>query len=118
MSLLEAGACGVPCVATDVSGVREIVVNGITGFLARAREAHCLSGEMKRLMALERDERLEFGKNARRRIQKAFGMDSVLDEWERLYGALLRDRPEPRRLAKRMNFAAVSIPAQQSDGTA
>ena len=36
MVLLEAGACGVPAVATDVPGTREVLIDGVNGWLARA----------------------------------------------------------------------------------
>jgi len=36
MVLLEAGACGMLVVATDVGGNSEVVLNGKTGFIAPA----------------------------------------------------------------------------------
>jgi glycosyltransferase involved in cell wall biosynthesis len=41
--LLEAAACGVPVVATDVGGTREIVHDGITGRLVPPRDASSLA---------------------------------------------------------------------------
>ncbi len=37
VSLLEAGACGLPCVATAVAGSQEVVMDGATGYLASCR---------------------------------------------------------------------------------
>ncbi len=50
MVLLEAGACGVPAVATDVPGTREAIVNGETGWLAPAGDADALAQAMAKLM--------------------------------------------------------------------
>jgi glycosyltransferase involved in cell wall biosynthesis len=113
MSLLEAGACGLPCVATDVSGVREILDNGVTGCVAAGNIASFRT-EMMRLMAAEPMERFAMGIRARRRIVERFGIDAVLDGWERLYGDMLEERPVPSRFAFRMRRAAASIPAPAS----
>jgi glycosyltransferase involved in cell wall biosynthesis len=114
MSLLEAGACGLPCVATDVSGVREILDDGVTGFVAAAGDVASFRTEMMRLMAAEPMERFAMGIRARRRIVERFGIDAVLDGWERLYGDMLADGPEPGRFASRMRRTAASIPAPAS----
>jgi len=114
MSLLEAGACGLPCVATGVSGVREILDNGVTGFVAGAGDVASFRTEMMRLMAAEPMERLAMGIRSRRRIVERFGIDAVLDGWERLYIDILADAPEPGRFASRMSRAAASIPAPAS----
>ena len=53
MSLLEAGACALPAVATDVAGTREILVHGETGFLAQAGDRLALRGAMTRMMRLD-----------------------------------------------------------------
>jgi glycosyltransferase involved in cell wall biosynthesis len=55
MVLLEAGACGVPVVATDVPGSREVVVDGETGWLAPAGDAEELAKTMMTLMHLPPD---------------------------------------------------------------
>ena len=89
MSLLEAGACGVPVVATDVPGTREAVVHGETGWLARRGDADDLAAAMRRLMIAAEADRRAMGKRARRRVVERFGLEHVLDEWERLYAELL-----------------------------
>jgi glycosyltransferase involved in cell wall biosynthesis len=89
MVLLEAGACGVPAVATDVPGTREVVVDGVNGLLARAADPKSLSEAMTKLMQMPLEERYAMGECARRRVIKEFSMGSVLNQWERLYEALL-----------------------------
>jgi len=89
MVLLEAGACGVPAVATDVPGTREVVVDGVNGWLARAGDPQSLREAMACLMSMPLEERYAMGECARRRVIEDFGMESVLNRWERLYEALL-----------------------------
>jgi glycosyltransferase involved in cell wall biosynthesis len=89
MVLLEAGACAVPAVATDVAGTREVIVNGETGWLAHAGDAVALAAAMTKLMATPVAERNAMGERAQRRVAVGFSLDRVLDKWERLYSDLL-----------------------------
>ena len=71
MVLLEAGACGLPAVATDVPGTREVIVNGETGWLAPAGDADALAQAMAKLMRTPPEERRAMGERARRRCASA-----------------------------------------------
>jgi glycosyltransferase involved in cell wall biosynthesis len=97
MCLLEAAACALPCVATDVTGSNEVVVNGATGFLALPGDAHSLARAMLRLMQMAPANRRAMGINAQQRIVERFSLESVLDRWEQLYADLLSERPLPTR---------------------
>jgi glycosyltransferase involved in cell wall biosynthesis len=99
MVLLEAGACGVPAVATDVPGTREVVIDGVNGWLARAADPDSLNEAMSRLMQMPLEERYAMGECARRRVANEFSMDIVLNHWEQLYETLLAQKSvEWRRL--------------------
>jgi len=89
MALLEAGALGLAAVATDVPGTREVIVDGVNGLLARAGDAHSLAEAMRRLRHTPLDERRAVGERARQRVVEQFGLETVLDRWERLYEELL-----------------------------
>ena len=98
MVLLEAGACGVPVVATDVPGTREVVVDGETGWLAPAGDAQELAKTMMKLMHMPPDARHAMGERARRHVARNFSLEAVLDRWERLYGELLERKNANRRI--------------------
>ncbi len=89
MVLLEAGACGVPAVATDVPGTREVLISGVNGLLARAGDAVNLGDAMSRLMSMPAEERSAMGQRARQRVIAEFSLESMLDRWEKLYEELL-----------------------------
>jgi glycosyltransferase involved in cell wall biosynthesis len=89
MVLLEAGACAVPAVATDVPGTREVLIEGVNGLLAKAHDPHNLRDAMTRLMCMPAEERYAMGERARRRVRDEFSLESMLDRWERLYEELL-----------------------------
>jgi len=88
MALIEAAACGLPLVVTEVGGVREVVAPGRTGFLAPAGDAAGLTAAMNRLMQTPPEQRREMGERARRDAIERFSLSAVLDAWEELYGRL------------------------------
>jgi glycosyltransferase involved in cell wall biosynthesis len=96
MSVLEAMSVARPVVATDVGGVRDMVVDGETGVLVTPDD----SGRMaEALVALARDRpRAEgLGRAGRLRQQRRFSIDTML----RAYAQLLTEvsqRPGRRRL--------------------
>ena len=47
VSLIEASACGVPVVGTDVGGVRSVVDDGVTGFVVPADDATSLAARIR-----------------------------------------------------------------------
>jgi glycosyltransferase involved in cell wall biosynthesis len=89
MVLLEAGACALPVVATDVAGTREVVVDGKTGWLAHAGDAQELAETMTKLMRMPPEARNAMGDRARRHVARSFSLEAALDRWERLYANLL-----------------------------
>jgi L-malate glycosyltransferase len=70
-ALIEAMALGVPVLATDVGGPREIVRDGREGFLLAPRQAGAWAQAVGRL--LERADRgLELGRAGRERVEREF----------------------------------------------
>lgn len=97
MSLLEAAACAVPAVATNVPGTREAILDGQTGCLASAGSAHALRDGMSLMMQTPPQERRAMGERARQFVIENFSLDAVLDQWETLYSDLLYQHPLLRR---------------------
>ncbi len=89
MGLIEAAACALPAIATDVPGSREVIVHGLTGWLAAPGDAAALAQAMTTLMQRSPDQRRIMGEQARRQAIERFSLDAVLDRWERLYAELL-----------------------------
>ena len=83
MSLIEAGACARPSVATDVGGTREIIVDGVTGLLVPTRDVRGLADALARI---SRDATLRnsMGIQARRRWEDRFSFDAMVDAYLRL----------------------------------
>jgi glycosyltransferase involved in cell wall biosynthesis len=98
MVLLEAGACGLPAVATDVPGTREVIVDGDTGWLAPAGDPERLATAMRGLMRTPLKSRQLMGMRARQRVVERFSLEAVLDRWEQLYAELLERKNAKRRI--------------------
>jgi glycosyltransferase involved in cell wall biosynthesis len=97
MALLEAAACGLPAVATDVPGTREVLVHGQTGLLAVPGSAMALNDAMARMTQASPGERKAMGERARQRVIERFSLEAVLDRWEALYREQLALNLIPRR---------------------
>ena len=100
MALLEAAACELPTVATDVPGTREVVVAGHTGWLAPPGQPAVLAECMESVMRTSVDARKTMGQYARQRVFDLFSLEAVLNRWEALYRHLLIHRPKPSRHSK------------------
>lgn len=89
MVLLEAGAVGLPIVATAVGGNGEVVIDGENGFVVPPRRPDALLGAMGRVMALPPPARARLGAAGRLRVEARYSLDRVVDQWEAIYGELL-----------------------------
>jgi glycosyltransferase involved in cell wall biosynthesis len=99
MGLIEAAACALPAVATDVPGTREVIIDGETGWLAPAGDAQLLSMRMTAMMQSSPQDRSAMGERARQRAIERYSLARVLDRWEALYSELLARNPHPKRWA-------------------
>jgi glycosyltransferase involved in cell wall biosynthesis len=85
-ALLEAMACGLPAIAADASGTRELVTVGETGYLFDADDSESLH----RALELGLDPSAsKLGAAARALVEERYAISRVADEYERLYANLL-----------------------------
>jgi glycosyltransferase involved in cell wall biosynthesis len=80
MAVLEAMACGVCVVASDVGGIPELVEDGQSGMLVPPDDVDALVRALRAVLS-DRDLRDRLGAAARRRVQAEFDIDVV---WRRL----------------------------------
>jgi len=81
--VLEAMAAGVPVVATDVSGVGEIVEDGVTGRLVPPEDSERLAGALLDLLGDAR-ERRSLRENALSLVRREFNLERMIDELDAL----------------------------------
>jgi glycosyltransferase involved in cell wall biosynthesis len=71
-ALLEGSAMGKPVIATDVPGCRDVVVDGLTGYLCAARSAEALAGAMMKLLGASENERAAMGERGRLKMEQEY----------------------------------------------
>ena len=77
--LLEAAAMGRPLIATDVPGCREVVEDGVTGFLCKPRDYVNLSEKIELMLKLPYETRRVMGVKGREKIETEFRQEIVCD---------------------------------------
>ncbi|WP_174902541.1 glycosyltransferase [Burkholderia pseudomultivorans] len=89
VALIEAQVAGIPAVVTDVVGNRDVIIHGVTGYIASSDE------EMAAYLAMLRDDRQlreQMGAAARQLASYRFSMSTIFRQWLSLYG-LRTDQP-------------------------
>jgi glycosyltransferase involved in cell wall biosynthesis len=76
-ALLEGMACGKPVVATEVAGIPEAVIDGVTGFLVKPRDIVALADRLS-ILLMDDSLRREMGLRARKHVETEFNYDTVI----------------------------------------
>ena len=86
--LIEAMACSKPVVATNFSGIPEVVEDNVTGLLVPRKNPQALADAINRL--LENPQKAAgMGEAGRKRVETLFAQERMLDETFTLYESLL-----------------------------
>lgn len=75
-----------PVVATDIRGNRDLLLDGITGYLVPIKSPLVVAERCRDL--LENDNINEFGEQGLKRIQNHFSLEHVMDELDKIYKEL------------------------------
>ena len=78
---LESAANGRPVITTNVPGCRETVDDGITGFLAEAKDSGSLIEAIERFIQLPYGQKVKMGENARKKVEKEFDRQIVVNTY-------------------------------------
>lgn len=88
LTLLEAMACGLPVVATQVGGNAEVVQHGQTGWLVPAGDPRQLADAVERLWRAP-DQCRQFGEAGHQRVVQHFDVKRMVRQYEDLYREVL-----------------------------
>lgn len=83
-TLLEASSMGKPIVTTNNTGCREVVDDGINGFLVPVKDGKELAEKIK-ILVEDETMRREFGKASRKKAVEEFDVKVVVEQYLRLY---------------------------------
>ncbi len=87
-SVLQAQACGLPCVVTDANGLPENIEDGVTGLLAARRDPWDIASKIETLL---NDSKLRecMGKQGRVRAVNQFDLSVITSRFVNLYDSMI-----------------------------
>lgn len=89
--LLEAAAMARPVVTTDSVGCRDVVDDGINGYLCRSKDAVDLADKLEQVASLSKTERKVMGNCGRKKVEREFDEQIVIRKYlEEIHRVLRR----------------------------
>nr|WP_263325924.1 N-acetyl-alpha-D-glucosaminyl L-malate synthase BshA [Neobacillus sp. Marseille-Q6967] len=86
---LEAMACGVPSIGTNVGGLPEVIENGKNGYTCQVGDIHEISNKAITLLN-DQDLHQQFAMEAIKTVKAKFRADHIVKQYEQLYFKLLK----------------------------
>ncbi|UOQ85861.1 N-acetyl-alpha-D-glucosaminyl L-malate synthase BshA [Gracilibacillus salinarum] len=86
--LLEAMACGVPCVGSNIGGIPEVIADGETGFIEELGDTDAFASRILELLQ-NKQKWQRFSKNAINRVTNCFSSEEIRKQYESLYYQVL-----------------------------
>ena len=79
--LLESAACGRPLITTDRSGCREVIDDGVNGFVIRQKDSEDLIEKIERFLELTWEQRCQMGLAGRAKVENEFDRRIVVEKY-------------------------------------
>ena len=92
ISMLEAFASGIPTIATEIAGNKDILCNSTFGVLAEPGSPESLHKGIIKMVHLTQDERDFFSRNGSNRIKTHFSIDEMVFKTDLLYKKIKKKR--------------------------
>lgn len=87
-SLIDACAIGRPIVTTNSIGCKDVVDDGVNGFLIPAKDSEALARKL-RILIEDKDLRVIMGKAARKKAEQEFSIVEVIEKHLEIYNKIL-----------------------------
>lgn len=91
LAALEAMACGIPVVASDVGGIPEVVIHGETGYLSEVGDTTSMADNCVRLLK-DREQLSVMSQKCRKRAQTVFGLNEIVSSYESYFRKVMTQR--------------------------
>lgn len=89
VAVIEASACRRPVVVSNVGGLPEVVIDGITGFVVPARESDILSQKLTQLILNEKL-RMQMGEAGEQLVREKYEWGYCVELMETIYKSILK----------------------------
>lgn len=83
-SLMEGAAAGKPLIATDTTGCKDVLDNGVTGFLCKLKDADSLAEAMEKVITMSEEKRIEMGMRGREKMKNEFDVKLIIQQYQRV----------------------------------
>lgn len=90
-AIAEAMACETPVVASNVSAIPELVIDGVTGMLCNRDDIGCFVSAI-RALCQSREKMSEMGRRGRQRVLKHFTDEGMAREYDRMLRKVVAER--------------------------
>ena len=97
-ALLEGMACGLPCVATRVSGSEDAITDGVNGLLVEPEQPAEMAQALRRIIE-DTDLAQRLGREARTSVVRDYQLATVVEQCLELYRLLLTEEKNALPLA-------------------
>ncbi|MBE7046072.1 MAG: glycosyltransferase family 4 protein [Ruminococcaceae bacterium] len=81
--LLESSACARPIITTDRAGCREVIDDGVNGYIVKQQNSNDLIEKIEKFLSLTYEERKNMGLKGREKVEKEFDRQIVVDAYIR-----------------------------------
>ncbi len=88
-TVMEAMACGTPCVAFNQGGMSDLIDHEVTGYMARPFDEDDLAKGIEWLLKNDGSRR-ETSLRCRRKVEEMFALEKVAGRYAELYGTILK----------------------------
>lgn len=79
--LLESSACARPIITTDRSGCREVIDNGVNGYVVKQQDSQDLIEKIEKFLKLSVEERKAMGLAGRAKVEREFDRQIVVEKY-------------------------------------
>ncbi len=87
--LLEAGLMEKPSITTDVQGCRDVITDGVNGYIIQPRDTNDLYSACKKAISMRTEDRIKMGQAARKNIITSFEKDVILKMYDQQMNQIL-----------------------------
>ncbi|WP_080845475.1 N-acetyl-alpha-D-glucosaminyl L-malate synthase BshA [Cytobacillus gottheilii] len=85
---LEAMACGVPCIVTNIGGLPEVIADEKTGYICELGDIDSVARRAIELLS-NGEKQVEFARNAIAHVEQNFSAEMIVEQYEHIYTTIL-----------------------------
>lgn len=89
---LEAMSCEIPVVGFNTGGIPDMIIEGVTGYLAETGNIKALAEAVNAVLSLQKGGSLKIGKNCRQKVLNEFSLSLQAEKYLNLYNQLLEKK--------------------------